>query len=276
MRKAMYAGGALATVTLAVLLSHETRVDAQDRNRFATQRFDIPLIGPGSSIGITVHDTDAGVVVQRVREESPASRAGVREGDVVTDFDGERARSAAQFTRLVRETPPGRTVKIVVQREGASQTLDIAPETRDPDDIRFPNLTREMERHLQALPRAFNFDFDFEARGFVPFSQRRLGVTVTSLSDQLAAYFGVKQGVLVSEVSAGSAGEAAGIKAGDVILTVKGQTVSDPADVVRELREAESGTSVDIRVMRDRKEVTLTAKIPEPVRAFSRRGGRAI
>ena len=101
-------------------------------------------------------------------------------------------------------------------------------------------------------------------------------MTVTPLSDQLAAYFGVKQGVLVSEVAAGSAGEMAGIKAGDVITTVRGQTVASSGDVVRELREAESGASVEIRVMRDRKEVTLTAKMPERTRAFSRRGGRAI
>jgi serine protease Do len=274
MRKAIYAGGVLAAVALAVP-AYETTVAAQDRNRGVIQRFDIPLVGPGSSIGLTVRDTDTGVVVQQVRADSPASGAGLKEGDVVTEFDGERARSAAQFTRLVRETSPGRTVKIVVQREGTSQTMDIAPETRDSDDLRFPNLTRDIERHFQALPPEFNFDFDFQAPGFTPFSQRRLGVTVTPLSDQLAAYFGVKQGVLVSEVAAGSAGEAAGIKAGDVILSVKGQTVAGPGDVVRELRQAESGTDAEIRVMRDRKEITLTAKIPERVRAFSRRG-RAI
>jgi serine protease Do len=275
MRKAIYAGGVLATVALAVL-AYETTVDAQDRNRVVIQGLDLPLMGLGSSVGLTVRDTDTGVVVQQVRADSPASRAGLKEGDVVTEFDGERARSAAQFTRLVRETPPGRTVKIVVRREGTSQTMDIAPETRDSDDLRFPDLTRDIERHLQALPPEFNFDFDFEAPGFTPFSQRRLGVTVTPLSDQLAAYFAVKQGVLVSEVAAGSAGEAAGIKAGDVIVSVKGQTVAGPSDVVRELRQVESGTDVEIRVMRDRKEVTLTAKIPERVRAFSRRGGRVI
>lgn len=275
MKKAIYTGGVLAAVALAVLV-HQTTVDAQDRNRVAIQGLDIPLVGPGSSIGLTVRDTDTGVVVQQVRADSPASRAGVKEGDIVTEFDGERARSAAQLTRLVRETPPRRTVKIVVWREGTSQTMDIAPETRDPDDLRFPNLTRDIERHLQAFPREFNFDFDFEAAGFTSFSQRRLGVTVTPLSDQLAAYFGVKQGALVSEVAAGAAGETAGIKAGDVILSVKGQMVAGPSDVVRELRQAESGADVEIRVMRDRKEIALTARIPERVRASSRRGGRTI
>ena len=86
----------------------------------------------------------------------------------------------------------------------------------------------------------------------------------------------MKQGVLVTEVTAGSAAEAAGIKAGDVITTVRGQTIASSGDVVRELGEADSGASVEIRVTRDHKEVTVTAKMPERTRAYARRGARAI
>jgi S1-C subfamily serine protease len=59
-----------------------------------------------------------------------------------------------------------------------------------------------------------------------------------------------------------------------VITAVKGQAVSSSNDVVRELREA--GATVEIRVTRERKELTLSAKLPERTRAFARRGGRAI
>jgi serine protease Do len=276
MRKAIYACAILAAL-IVVALVYETRLGAQDRDRF-TVPAPFFLAGPGSSIGITVRDLDSGIVVQEVREGSPAASAGLKEGDVITEFDGERVRSAAQFTRLVRETAPKRTVRIVILRAGASQTLNIAPEARSADDLRFPNLTRDIERGLRMSPRDFNFDFEFDGHGFALFSPRRLGVTVTPLSDQLAAYFGVKQGVLVSDVAAGSAGEMAGIKAGDVILLVGGRTISAPADLIRELRDVESGANVEIRVMRDRKEVTLTAKIPERTRtrAFTRRSGRVI
>jgi serine protease Do len=273
MRKVIFAGGILAAL-IAVVAVYATRVNAQDRNPFSFQGSLLSLVGPGSSIGVTVRDSDSGIVIQEVRSDSPASRAGVREGDVVTEFDGERARSAAQFTRLVRETAPGKTVKMVVLRSGTSSTMDIAPETRDADDIRFPNLTRDIERRLQVLPRDFNFDGAEPWFSF--YSPRRLGMTIAPLSDQLAAYFGVKQGVLVSEVEAGSAADAAGLKAGDVITAVKGQAVSSSQDVLRELRDAESGTSVEIRVMRDRKELTVSAKIPESARTFARRGGRVI
>jgi serine protease Do len=274
MRKAIFAGGILAA--LIVVVVYATRVDAQDRNRFTFQGSFLPLVGPGSSIGVTVRDSNLGVVIQDVRSDSPAARAGVKEGDVVTEFDGERARSAAQFTRLVRETAPGKTVKMAVLRNGTPATMDVAPETRDADDLRFPNLTRDLERRLQVLPRDFNFDFDVAEPWFSFYSPRRLGMTITPLSDQLAAYFGVKQGVLVSEVEAGSAADMAGLKAGDVITAVKGQAVSSSEDVLRELREAQSGTSVEIRVMRDRKELTVSAKMPERTHTLARRGGRAI
>lgn len=272
MRKAIYAGGLLAVIVAVAFLS-QTRMAAQNQNRLAIQGDLLSLVGPGSSVGITVRDSDSGVVVQSVRTETLASRAGVKEGDIVTEFDGERTRSAAQFTRLVRETAPGRAVKMTVLRNGATTTMDISPENRGADGLQFPDIARDLRR-FQAVPRDFNFDF--ADPGFNFQSPRRLGVTVTPLSDQLAQYFGVKQGVLVSEVAAGSVAEAAGIKAGDVITTVDGQVVSSSSDVVRELGEADSGASLEIRVTRDHKEVTLTAKMPERTRAVARRGARAI
>ena len=275
MKKAVFAGGIVAAL-IAVVLVYATRLHAQDRNRPSFQGAFLPLVGPGSSIGVTVRDADSGVVVQEVRSDSPASRAGLKEGDVVTEFDGERTRSAAQFTRLVRETAPGKTVKMTVRRNGMPTTLDIAPAGRDSDDIGFPNLTRDFERHLQVLPRDFNFDFNLAEPWIGAYSPRRLGMTIAPISDQLAAYFGVKQGVLVSEVTAGSAAEAAGLKAGDVITTFKGQAVSSSDDVLRELREAEPGTSIEIRIVRDHKELTVSAKIPERARPFARRGGTVI
>jgi serine protease Do len=278
MRKGFYIVGFVALLA-AVALVYGTRVDAQDTNRLPLQRWQgafLPLVGPGSSIGITVRDTDTGVVVQEVRSDTPASRAGLQAGDVVTEFDGERTRSAAQFTRLVRETAPGRTVRIAVLREGKQTTMDIAPEGRDAADLNIPDITRDFQRHFPGWPSDFTFDFDGDGGVFTRLSQRRLGVTVAPLSDQLATYFGVKQGVLVSAVTAGSAAETAGLKAGDVITMVRGQSVSDPGDVVRELSAAESGTSVEIRVTRDRKEITLTAKMPERTRGLARRSGRFI
>src|SRR5262245_5443689 len=126
MRKAIYAGGLLAAL-VAVMLIGQARASAQNQNRLAIQGDLLSLVRRGSSIGIPRRDSVSGVVVDRVRADTPASRAGVKEGDVVTEFDGERTRSAAQFTRLVRETAPGRTVKMTVLRNGTSTTMDVSP-----------------------------------------------------------------------------------------------------------------------------------------------------
>ena len=101
--------------------------------------FDVFAMG-GSRLGMVVRDVEtadvtkeklagtAGAVVTEVVKESAAQKAGVKTGDVVTSFDGERVRSARQLERLVEETPAGRTVKVALQRAGAPVTLDVTPE----------------------------------------------------------------------------------------------------------------------------------------------------
>ena len=63
-----------------------------------------------------------------MNEDSPAEKAGIKAGDVVVEYDGERVRSARQFTRLVQETPEGRTVAIGLLRDGKKQTVNATPE----------------------------------------------------------------------------------------------------------------------------------------------------
>jgi serine protease Do len=266
------------------------------------------LDGRGSQIGVMVQDLTAdelkglsgvtsGVRIEDVDADSPAAKAGLREGDVVVEFDGERIRSARQFSRLVEETVGGRTVKLGVVRSGQRQTIDVTPESRafswgfDGDRIGReiargmrdlePRLReieprlREIEPRLRELeprlrefriePPGFNFDFDM-----IPGTARgRLGVQAESLTPQLAEYFGAKDGgVLVSSVTAGSAAEKAGIKAGDVITSINGDRVRDYDDLVRGLRDT-SG-EVTIGIVRDKKESTVKAAIEQSQRRVRR------
>ena len=89
----------------------------------------------------------------------------------------------------------------------------------------------------------------------------RLGITVDSLSPQLAEYFGTKDGVLVTSVSDDSAAAKAGLKAGDVITSAStASTVSDPQDLRRRIQSLDDGDEFTIGVMRDKKPVTLKGK----------------
>src|SRR5713226_2507308 len=66
---------------------------------------------------------ERGVEVKNVDEDSPAAKAGVKVGDVVLDYNGQRVEGMEQFVRFVRETPVGRAVKLLISRNGATQTL---------------------------------------------------------------------------------------------------------------------------------------------------------
>ena len=278
MRKLLIAAVAAAAAIVVALFVLAPHVTAQGRGRtVVTDR------AFGASLGVSGRDlqseeatkakvSSGGVYIENVTADSAAARAGLKAGDIVTDFDGERVRSALHFTRLVRETVPGRAVKVTVVRDGNRQTLDVTPEEGRLRLPAIPDVSREVERGLRNLPRNFSFDFDFD--GFPNgafFSRSQLGASLMSMSDQLSEYFGVKQGLLVTAVTPDSPASRAGLKAGDVLTAVNGRSVDAMSDVSRELRDLPADGKVELRVMRDRKELTLNATLPERERPRVRR-----
>ena len=92
-----------------------------------------------------------------------------------------------------------------------------------------------------------------------------LGVGIQELNADLAKGLGLSttSGVLVSQVFPGSPALKAGFKRGDVIVTVAGRRVDQPSDLTRVIGTTSPGSSVDVKVVRDGKEVTLSPKIAE-------------
>ncbi len=91
----------------------------------------------------------------------------------------------------------------------------------------------------------------------------QIGVTLAPLSDQLASYFGATEGVLVSSVMTGSAAAQGGLKAGDVITALNGRPVKSVNDVTRAVRDAKPGSVLEMRLLRDKKEMTVKVMVPE-------------
>jgi len=233
--------------------------------------------GSGSRIGVSVRDIEqadvqrekvaapaAGVVVDEVNADSPASKAGLKTGDVVVEFDGERVRSSRQFSRLVQESVAGRAVKAAVVRDGKKVDLTVTPESRPGFEMlarrEFGPAIGEFQRRARALSLSFPERFDVPDFGF-RVRTGRLGVNVQSLSPQLAEYFGVKDGVLVTTVTPDSAAAKAGVKAGDVIKSVDGSMVNDSDDLRRRMSELGDDKEFSLEVVRDRKPMTLKGKI---------------
>src|SRR5690242_14672863 len=128
MKNTVVAGVVAAVGAVAIL---GVRVAAQpppDAPRDGQPRDFMVLAGRGAEIGVQVTESkEAGVFVEEVRPDSPAEKAGVKRADIFVTFDGERVRSVRQFTRLVQETPPGRSVKATVVRDGQQRNLEITP-----------------------------------------------------------------------------------------------------------------------------------------------------
>lgn len=194
-----------------------------------------------------------GVEITRVEEESPAAKAGLKQGDVVLEYNGQRIEGVEQFMRVVRETPPGREVKLSLSRSGTAQQLAVRTGSRK-------GMTAKLGEGMVDLPRISIPEIRIPdvPRAFMSWRSSFLGIDAESLDTQLAEYFGVKEGVLVRSVVKGSAAEKAGLRAGDVIVRVEDEAVSTPGEVSGAIRSARSKKSVTLHAFREKREISFT------------------
>jgi serine protease Do len=265
----------------------------------------------GARIGVSVANLDeeqaktkAGVVVTDVQKDGPGAKAGLEVADVITEFDGEKVRSARQLRRLVGETPAGRVVQLVAERDGKRVDLQVTPETREPEMAWFggmaemdPYTPDRMPRLHPGAPgmpgeRRFFFNgpegdrhFEFKRPGpdgdgtfdlFVAPGRGRLGVGIQDLSDQLADYFGTKDGVLVSSVTKDSPAAKAGIRAGDVITSVGGKPVTSTGELIEAVQKAGENASLEVGYVRDKKPAVATATLEPRERQRPKRPARPV
>ncbi|MGA7410060.1 MAG: PDZ domain-containing protein [Bryobacteraceae bacterium] len=214
--------------------------------------------GGGSYLGVGIMDIDAGrakvlklgqghgVEVSRVETNSPAAKAGIQIGDVLLEFNGQPLDGPQQLGHLVHETPPGNKVKILVWRAGKSETVWAVVEARK---YRTPDLTLMWP----PPPGAMTPDMPGSHQSW---QSRMLGVECEPVANQLAAYFGVKQGVLIRFVISGTAADRAGLKAGDVVTKVGDHPVAEPREISEALRDYVA-KKVDVAVTRDRRDVIV-------------------
>jgi len=234
----------------------------------------------GSWLGVETQEVNAekakelklsheqGALIGKVLSDSPAAKAGLKENDVVTEINGQRVEGTAQFRRMVREIPPGRTVQLSVWRDGKQQTITAT-------------LGKAEERHsalMKVRPQTFTFrvpempeipdvpGMDWRD-GMLIAGKPRLGIDAEDLSGQLGNYFGAPEGegILVRSVNTDSPAEKAGVKAGDVITTFNGERIRTAAELREKLAGAEAGKTVTLGVLRNKSNVSLTVELPAPV-----------
>ena len=206
-----------------------------------------------------------GVGVAEVVKDSPAEKAGLRKDDVILSFNGEAVTSTRKLNRLVRESSADQNVRLTISRGGAEQEISATLAKREPmrhvfGDQWNKEFKEKMEKMRKDFPKMKDGDGNFV---FTWGSQRRIGVATQPLSKQLAEYFGVTEGILITSVTENSPAAKAGLKAGDVITAVDGEKVDSPGDVSRAINKKEEGP-VTLTVVRDRnsRSVTVTPEKP--------------
>jgi serine protease Do len=165
-----------------------------------------------------------GALVAQVTPDGPADKAGIKQGDVIVDFDGKQINDSHDLPRVVAATPIGKTVRIKVLRDGKETTLQAE--------------IVEMEDEKQAQKSSVG--------------PQSLGITVQNLTPQIAQKLGLKksEGVVITEVEPGSPAEEALLQSGDVILSVNRRQVKNVDDFEKSMEKTTKGDTVLLLVQK--------------------------
>ena len=173
-----------------------------------------------------------GALVADVVKGGPAERAGVKVGDIITEFDGKKIKDSSDLPAAVARISPGKSVTVKMVREGKQLSLPIA-------------IGELKDNEIAAAAQESDF-----------------GLTVQPLTPDLAQSLGLDrpEGMVVSAVTPGGAADEAGLRAGDVITQINRRPVKNMADYNREISASEKGKSVLFLVRRGQSSVFLALK----------------
>lgn len=241
--------------------------------------------GKGGYLGVSLREdtksNEGGALVTNVVDDSPAAKAGVKDGDVIVAFGGDVVRGPAKVTEKLRASKPGDKVMLEVRRDGKTQKFNFELGERPSMSWHFRSgenapLSKEgmldLERSLKSLEglddeRISKMKIFAPGRhGMMLFGRNKplLGIEMIGTTPELREAMGGSKdaGVLVGKVLSGSAAEKGGLKVGDLILSIDGSKVSDIGDL-SEAIEKQQGKAIDLEVVRDRKPMRIKAVLPK-------------
>ena len=170
----------------------------------------------------------AGALVAKVSPDSPAADSGIQPSDVILKFDGQPIENMRDLPRAVAATPIGKNVALELLRKG--QTVDVnvtvgrLPVDEEAEDIIEDEAdVEEDDAESEALPSA---------------REELLGLSIAPLTDELRDRYGIGktiEGVIITEVKPDSPAAQKNVKAGDVIVEVTQEKVTQPQDVMDRL-----------------------------------------
>lgn len=206
-------------------------------------------------LGVSIGDAKSGARVNGVTDESPADAAGIKEEDVIVEFNNKTIADADDLVAAVRKTAPGETVNVVVIRDKQKKSLQVKVG-------KLPSIERQLSITVPHPPLALAQKDLRMARVFG--NAEPLGLRLMELNSQLGEYFGAPdgKGVLVERVKGKSAAAKAGFKAGDVILRIGKEDIEEKEDVYSAMEDYEEGDTITVQILRKGASLTLAVMAP--------------
>ena len=203
-----------------------------------------------------------GAEIIRVDHDGPAGKMGLHEHDVVLEMNGTKVDNQDRLRKMLRDTPPGRSIRLLVSRDGQPLTLSATMGDRT-------EVERQVWQAHLAMPGATGVAAAADgdpyatppAKGFLSTlltSPTYTGAQLEGMSPQLSLYFGAsKNGLLVRSVDTNSPAQMAGLRAGDVVTQANLRPINSTSAWTRMIKEAK-GKPVSLTIMRDHQDHTLT------------------
>jgi serine protease Do len=172
----------------------------------------------------------SGVLVSGVYPETPASKAGLEPGDVILELNGRKMNDARHLRLTISQTKPGTKVPVKLMRDGKERTVTVTLDTLSDDTVvgtPLPNGKSE-NNNVSTLQ----------------------GVEFTDLDARVRRQFDIPAnitGALITQVEPDSAAQEAGLRPGDVIVEVRGQSVDNASQTLQAIRKSK-GEKLLLRV----------------------------
>ena len=181
-------------------------------------------------------ESPSGALIADLDPEGPAARGGLQAGDVILEVDGSRVHDSSTLPRLIGRTAPGSEVALELMRDGERRQLTVT--VGDWPDA---------ERATASRPE--------ESR------QARLGISVGELERAEREQIGIEGGVRVREVDPDGAAAAAGIRPGDILVSIDHRGVSSPGQLVELVGELPTDRAVPVRLYRDGRSLFVALRL---------------
>ena len=172
-------------------------------------------------------DRPIGALVGQVVPDSPADKAGLKAGDVIIEYNGKEVSQMSMLPAMVANTSVGEKAKLVLIRDGKKQSITVEIGKLEDDE---PVIA-----------------------GTETGTSKKLGIAVQELTPKLAESLGIDetQGLIITDINAGSAAAEAGIQRGDIILEINREKVESIAQYKQALQAAQEKKSILLLIKRE-------------------------